>query len=89
MTKLLIVLGCTLSLQSYAATLAPGETANINGTAVTCASSSGEACKLVRPDSCGLGAAQVVLNGSVLTDCKWLKDALVDLKSLKDAGACN
>jgi len=89
MTKLVTLLGLTLASVSHAATLAPGETLNINGTQISCQSSSEARCSLDASVCSNEGAVKVRVGTQAMTTCLWLKDALVQLKALKDAGACD
>ena len=85
MNKFFLLAGLALSNQAHALTLASGETANINGTSITC--SSGDKCGVIK-SSCPDGHLEVMLSGVTVNGCEWQDDALRTLKTLRDAGAC-
>lgn len=76
--------------QAHAVKLAPGEATTINGTYVICEGTPSQVsnCKLEQTDRCQDGAVKILLDGKPITECKWLANAIDELKRLKEAGVC-
>lgn len=88
MKYILILVALGLSLSAQAVELKSGETANINGTAVSCESSGGK-CRLgpcsFDPSVFQIYDSKGIVDNNCLLD---LRSALEELKQLNDAGAC-